>query len=454
MNEGNALFHLMFAAQAEAARANANQRMLDWAAAFDAWLDERKGRSPRARRLALSTWKEFLARTHQPPWEAQSADIYAYIDWMRQAGRSPVAMGSALTELSLFYDFAAGRLADAEWNGNPLANVERPKRARFVELSFLDAGQARALLAAVRQEDTPLRLRDYALILTLLTGPLRYSEVRRLQSGELTSLGGVVWVKRKPLAEGGIAGGGQAQLAPEAVAAIDASLRASGRLETLRPADYLFPPLAFVFNPIPLERPEAWASGRPVGNRTLVKRLHAYAAAAGLETAAVNWHTLRNTAIYLRAEAGDSDRDIQTFFGFTGEENTRRLVRFLMEAAKPVRWQAEAAAEPAKPPGAGHGFYTTAFSAPEIDLLDGAAPSGVVSEVTALRVVMLRALQKAVELDNPSELLRLLDSVSAATQRMAGALKVQRELDGAPQDDLQAALDQVTRDILREKGWD
>ena len=54
--------------------------------------------------------------------------------------------------------------------------------------------------------------------------------------------------------------------------------------------------------------------------------------------------------------------------------------------------------------------------------------------MNSLRVLMFHSLKHALESGNTAEMVRLIEAISGATQRMANALKVQRELSGKGED--------------------
>lgn len=238
-------------------------------------------------------------------------------------------------------------------------------------------------------------------------------------------------------------------------------LRASGRLETMEAEEYIFAPLKEALGSQAKERREAWAVERTVGRMALDKRLRACAARAGLDETKVNWRTLRNTAVRLRAENGDSQRELKEYFGFADTRGASRLLHSMEKSGYEVGWkEGEGEAETGggdrlKPrvQGRGAGLYAGAFAEAELRLLEQARPEGVGGEVAALRLVMLRALQRALENSSPAETLRLLDSFSSATLRLANILKSAGELRGSG-DEVQEMLREISGEILRERGWE
>ncbi len=79
-----------------------------------------------------------------------------------------------------------------------------------------------------------------------------------------------------------------------------------------------------------------------------------------------------------------------------------------------------------------HGFYAPAIPPTDLARLEESKPSGVAGEIDALRVLLYHSLKHAMENHDPGEILRLIDTYSSATQRMANALKTQTQLDGKP----------------------
>lgn len=73
-------------------------------------------------------------------------------------------------------------------------------------------------------------------------------------------------------------------------------------------------------------------------------------------------------------------------------------------------------------------------------------------EISALRVVMMRTLQHALNSAEVKDQLRLLEAFSNAASRLSTLLKTQRELDGGA-DLFEQTLQSLSQEILVEQGW-
>jgi hypothetical protein len=79
---------------------------------------------------------------------------------------------------------------------------------------------------------------------------------------------------------------------------------------------------------------------------------------------------------------------------------------------------------------------------------------GLEEEIGLVREAIRKVAKEADEVDDVKVLLRLLDSLSSASQRLAGLLRAQRAMVGekAGELPLKTKLDDVLEDLGREKG--
>src|SRR3990172_1689278 len=156
-------------------------RLLRWAAAFDAWLGERRARfGPRAAVDALNAWREFLALTRQPPWQATAVDVEAYVETLQKSKLRPGTISHRLTRLSKFYEYCQAHATDPGFPAgfNPVAGVSRPERLKLEKARYLTRSEQAAFLDAIRRDPSPLGKRDYALFLLLLRTGWKAGAVR------------------------------------------------------------------------------------------------------------------------------------------------------------------------------------------------------------------------------------------------------------------------------------
>lgn len=475
-----ALFRLMFGEQAVTARSNASERLLRWAAWFDEWLLERTQMAGK-KKLPLIAWGDFLAAARKAPWQAEEADVRGYIDSLREQGKTSLQIANRLTEMTSFYKFAQARgAACAETVVDPTAAVKQPPRARYPGGTYLNLQQIQALLETLRSAEDAIDRRDYAMVLLQLASALRPGELRRLRWGQVDLSGspGGAWVRRPfrrslpglsvPLQSSGplqtsvsqpFRGEGWVfrEAADEAIQAVLAWLRAAARLEYIQPEDFIFCPLEIRWEKTANAAPETWDSSRPLTDLAMRQRLEYWSDLAGLQPQDVKWNSLRITALLLRVQAGDSHQEIHQRFGFSQGSVTYSMLRDRQRKARRARWQKETGSPQdgeAKPPASGaNAFYAQAIPVQDLARLEQLNPGGIEGEVNSLRVLMFHSLKHALESGNTAEMVRLIEAISGATQRMANALKVQRELSGKGETD-EFSWSEITRSILEEAGWE
>lgn len=151
-------------------------------------------------------------------------------DWHR-CGYAETTIAQWFSAISTFY--ASAYAANQGWR-NPLVAIARSKVPSYAGARFLTVDEIRALLRAVREESIIGR-RNYVSILILIITGRRGSEVCRMRWGDLRRDGERVWWLRP-----GSAGGETERLPPSVWRAIADYLAATGRLESMWDADYIF----------------------------------------------------------------------------------------------------------------------------------------------------------------------------------------------------------------------
>jgi hypothetical protein len=74
-----------------------NERLLRWEEAFEAWMEERQTQvTPTTAESSHIAWREFLAVTGKPPWEATAADVEAYIQALQKRKLRPATVKNRL----------------------------------------------------------------------------------------------------------------------------------------------------------------------------------------------------------------------------------------------------------------------------------------------------------------------------------------------------------------------
>lgn len=470
------LFHLMFGDQAENARKLASERLLRWSQAFEAWLENRGQVSQRGRGNALRSWSDFLQVRRKPPWEMEESDVLAYVAWLEQEKYREGTISRRVQILSSFYVYAAQNLKEDEAVQDPTSGVDRSSMLARRAV-YLSGEEVQALLMAVERKESTLGKRDYALILTRLLTGLRCNELFQLRWRDLR----VDWANREAWVRRGRQDREAAELPMEAAEAIWDCLRAAGRLETIQAEDFIFTPLRSYLGKGKLDHAEDWNCSKPMGRHLFNLRLQTYAARAGLDQAQVNLQVLHNTALRLRIEAGDTTAEIRRFFDYTSTGHTCALIRRIHQPGRQPLWKGGLGGGEAVMRGRGEGGRgrwgeAEMERAGEAEMgREGEAGSGgegenlygrvlpqselsqagkerMDDEISALRVVMMRTLQHALNSAEVKDQLRLLEAFSNAASRLSTLLKTQRELDGGA-DLFEQTLQSLSQEILVEQGW-
>jgi site-specific recombinase XerD len=162
-----------------------------WEQAIYAFLAEKERRSGSGRTVqAYSRMRlRFFGALGRTPDLVTSQEVFAYAHSVGASGRKPssVTVAARIACLSSFYRF----LIRMEMvTSNPCDKLERP-RATLAPPRGLAATDIQRLLAII--PDTPVGLRDRAIILVLTLTGRRRSEVLGLKVGNLSPEGGTVY---------------------------------------------------------------------------------------------------------------------------------------------------------------------------------------------------------------------------------------------------------------------
>jgi len=262
-----------------------------WERTLYAFLAEKERRSGSRRTVeGYSRMRQhFFGTLGKPPDRVTSQEVFAWAYGKGLSGRepSPVTIGARLACLSSFYRFLIRMSIVAS---NPCDQIQRPKTSLGPPRG-LSAEEIRRLLSLI--PDTPVGLRDRAIILTLTLTGRRRSEVLNLKAGDIAQAGGIFYTYR---GKGGKQG--KRELPRPAYEAIQRSLAAFGKdLGTMAPDESLW--LSSTNN------------GQGVTSGTFYCNLRRYLKRAGLPPAGV--HILRHSAAKLRRDVGETVEDVSRF---------------------------------------------------------------------------------------------------------------------------------------------
>jgi site-specific recombinase XerD len=257
----------------------------------------------------------FFGALGKTPDKVSSQEVFAYAHSVGLSGKKPssVTVGARIACLSSFYRF----LIRMEMiTGNPCDKLERPK-ATPAPPRGLVAADIQRLLSVI--PNTPVGLRDRAIILVLTLTGRRRSEVLGLKAGNLTPEGSAVYYTYR--GKGGKQG--KRELPQPAFQAILTALAGLGKdLASMGPDESLWP--------------SSNNSEGGISGGTFYGNLKRYFKAAGLRPAGV--HIFRHSAAKLRRDAGESVEQVSRFLDHSSLAVTSVYLRQL-EGDRDTTWQ-------------------------------------------------------------------------------------------------------------------
>jgi site-specific recombinase XerD len=262
-----------------------------WQRALYAFLAEKERRTGSRRTVEgySRMLQQFFGNLGKTPDCVSAQDVFTWAHGIGLSGRRPssVTIGARIACLSSFYRFLI-RMGIV--HGNPCDQLERPKIQQSPPRG-LSAEEIRRLLAVI--PNTPVGLRDRAIVLTLTLTGRRRSEVLNLKAGDISTSGGLFYTYR---GKGGKSG--RRELPRPAFEAMQKALTAFGQdLSTIGPGESLWP------------NHSGTATGITSG--TFYNNLRRYLKKAGLPAAGV--HILRHSAAKLRRDVGESVEEVSRF---------------------------------------------------------------------------------------------------------------------------------------------
>ena len=231
------------------------------------------------------------------PTEVDEDVIVAYMEHLRSQGLRQTSIARKQSALRRFYRYLT---REGYLSSDPTRLVRTPRRTAHFSgaLSFKET--TRLLDIVMSQDDSPLHLRDKAIIELLYATGLRISELLGLRPGDLNLSLGYLRTMGK---------GNKERLVPfhQAAGARVEEYLERGRPELLkgRQSEYLF-----------LNR-----SGKPLSRMGFWKVLRKYALAAGIR-AQLSPHTLRHSFATHLLEAGTDLRLLQEMLGHASISTT------------------------------------------------------------------------------------------------------------------------------------
>ena len=288
-----------------------------WDQAIYAFLAEKERRSGSMRTvLAYSGMLyRFFGTLGKSPDQVTATEIFGYAHGNGLSGKTPssVTINARIACLSSFYRFL---IRMSLISANPCDQLERPK-ATPAPPRGLTATDIKKLLE--KMPETPVGLRDRAIILTLTLTGRRRTEVLNLKAGDLFQDGDAVFYSYR--GKGGKHG--KREMPQPAFMAIQQALEAFGKdLSTMKPDESLWPSSA--------------DSGGGITSGTFYGNLRRYFKNSGLPQAGV--HIFRHSAAKLRREASESVEQVSRFLDHSSLAVTSVYLRQL-EGDRDTTWQ-------------------------------------------------------------------------------------------------------------------
>ena len=277
-----------------------------WERSLYAFLAEKERRSGSLRTVQSYSrmLQHFFGSVGKTPNQVTSQEVFAWGYGAGLSGKQPssITIGARLACLSSFYRFL---IRMKVVSANPCDAIERPRIVQGIPRG-LSAEQIRHLLAVI--PNTPVGLRDRAIILTLTLTGRRRQEVLNLKAGDIFLEDPVSYTYR---GKGGKTG--RRELPRPAFEAIEKWLASQGKdLAMMRPEESLWPDIR---------------NGRGITSGTFYANLRRYQKKAGLPPSGV--HVLRHAAAKLRRDVGESIEDVSRFLDHSNLATTTTYLRRL-----------------------------------------------------------------------------------------------------------------------------
>jgi len=207
-----------------------------WEQAIYAFLAEKERRSGSMRtvRAYSGMLYRFFDTLGKSPDEVTATEVFGYAHGTGLSGKKPssVTICARIACLSSFYRFL---IRMSLINANPCDQLERPKATPALPRG-LHSVDIKKLLDAL--PDTPIGLRDRAIILTLILTGRRRAEVLNLKAGDLAVDGDAVLYTYR--GKGGKQG--KREMPQPALRSIQQALEAFGKdFSTMKPNESLWP---------------------------------------------------------------------------------------------------------------------------------------------------------------------------------------------------------------------
>ena len=285
--------------------------------AFDTWLATLPENTAIAYR---GSWASLMKQSMKTPGEMKRSDVAKWVEVLKSAGKSAATLNLRLAGISSFYQYLS-----ESYNitlDNPAAGTSlRQKVYRWSGAHFLDQESAKKFLD-VFDRSTVQGSRDRALFMAYLMTGRRSAEIRFLHWNDIAFSEGKVWYRWHGK------GKSRKDLMPDPVFdAIANYLTISGRIDTIKPADFIF-----------ISTQSKSADQCPLSATQVCRLLNKYLQAAGF-SGHIRVHDLRHTAAMLHKAAGEDIESIQELLNHSNVNTTLTYLHAL-EGHTDSAWRA------------------------------------------------------------------------------------------------------------------
>jgi site-specific recombinase XerC len=430
------LITFYFGDSATHAQRAASRRLRKWSRAFEDWIEQRKLEYQKDTvKHILLAWRRLARQSTKLPWQLTSADIDQHVLWLRQEGFAESTINGSLGFISGFFQWVDQNHLDSACppDFNPAKSAVRLSLPLYNDVDMWNLAEVQALLDLLGRDDSVLGRRDYAFFLARLNTGVPLKHLQHLEWGQIEQRESGAWVKWRP-------GGLWVQLPGLVWQAVDDYLQASGRLDGMSTAKFIFTPQVQPVLQGSGTRAEDWLEGHPLSSSALLRILKLYGRQVGITESRLNFTALRRTAIRLRLDQGESLEGMQSFM------DTRELpkcTRFRL--ARLPELSLENTLDPAKrdrdlsvplrvskpligDEGTTHGFFSSRQNIQAVRAIMAENIQGMDQEIACLRQLMKGLLER--EGDD----LHQVEAYSQAARRLGELLPANEEKGREKQD--------------------
>ncbi len=443
------LFSFYFGESAVSAQRGASRRLKKWSRAFEQWIEERRRSYPLDTvKHALLAWKRLVSQCAKMPWQMTRQDIEHHTAWMEQEGFALSTINGSIGFIASFFQWCAEQGVDTacEAGFNPAKDAARSKRISSAGVNMWSCEELAATLRLLSRDTSVLGKRDYAFFLARLSLGVPLKTLQTLEWGQVEQDHTGAWVRWRKDGE-------RLSLPDQVWQAVLEYLQASGRLEGMCPARYIFAPQVQPVVEGSGAKAEDWLEGQPLSGSAIISSLKLYGRQVGIAESKLTLAALRWTAIRLRMDQGEILEGMQVFMD-TREKiksikyRLGRLPQLPGQSTQLAPAQARDAQVPLRQTrrlvggeSTTHGFFTHKKDMPAVKEVMQENIHGVDEEIVCLRTLMRGLCER--EGDD----LRLVAAYSQAATRLgdlvsAGA-PLNKEKDNPWAEEFLSKLDEI-----------